>query len=91
MCLVDARRNMFESMAADGSVSAPACVRPSHPRRVKPLFCRAIVQTAFAFVMQCLARVLKDKIITSENDTIGVMLYGTVSGRRLACGCLPRR
>ena len=42
------------------------------------------LQTPFAMVMECLARVLKGKIITSENDMFGLVFVGSVRAR--VCG-----
>ncbi len=36
------------------------------------------VQTHFAMVLQCLVKVLKNKVITSENDMFGVVFAGAV-------------
>ena len=35
-------------------------------------------QTPFNLVLRCLARLVKEKIITSENDSFGVYFFGTV-------------
>ncbi len=40
----------------------------------------SVAQTHFSMVLDCLVKVLKNKIITSENDMFGVMFVGTVRG-----------
>ena len=68
--------------------SAVACVMVAYGRRCRlvhfslhsggVLLVYLLVQTHFLRVMRVLAEIVKNKIVVSENDLVGVYLMGTV-------------